>query len=121
METQTYCFTATNEEQLDEVFELISSISTRNEIEITLEYNVEDEQTAGMVTFANGEIEDERFPLIEFRWLNEREAFIECVEHYASNGYTFDEFKQIELDKFENELNNGELEEIRKYYEEAQG
>ena len=62
---------------------------------------------------------DECYTYAEFKWIDDRDSFLEYVEHYAENGYPFDEFQQIVLDEFVNALNDVDLEMIRKWYEEC--
>lgn len=99
--------------------ELMRLISLHYDVEIRLQYEEPGEDFAGWTTFVNGIENDECYTYAEFKWINDPASFREYVEHYAENEYPFEEFQQIVLDEFENELNNGELEMIRKWYEES--
>jgi hypothetical protein len=99
--------------------ELLRLLSLHHDVEIRLQYEEPGEDFAGWTTFVNGIENDECYTYAEFKWIDDRDSFLEYVEHYAENGYPFDEFQQIVLDEFVNALNDVDLEMIRKWYEEC--
>jgi hypothetical protein len=99
--------------------ELLRLLSLHHDVEIHLQYEEPGEDFAGWTTFVNGVENDECYTYAEFKWIDDRDSFLEYVEHYAENGYPFDEFQQIVLDEFVNALNDVDLEMIRKWYEEC--
>ena len=99
--------------------ELMRLLSLHHDVEIRLQYEEPGEDFAGWTTFVNGVANDECYTYAEFKWINDKDSFREYVEDYAEMQDPFEEFKEYVLDDFENELNSGELEMIRKWYEES--